>query len=143
MGLLRLSQPTPEIGPEASVQDAVRVMSDSTVGAILITDAGRTAGIFTERDLMRRVVNQRLDPSKVIIKDVMTKPVQTVPDSTSVAEAAAIMRKGQFRHLAIVDRNGQVLGMVALRYLLYDLLNELELKVDDLSGYLMADGPGG
>jgi CBS domain-containing protein len=143
MGLLRLSQPTPVVAPEVTVQDAVRVMSDSTVGALLVMEGREIVGMFTERDLMRRVVNEQRDPGKVIIKDVMTRPVQTVLDSTSVAEAAAIMRKGQFRHLPIVDRGGQLLGMVALRYLLYDLMNELSLKVDSLENYLMADGPGG
>jgi CBS domain-containing protein len=92
---------------------------------------------------MRRVVHQKRDPSQVGISEVMTHPVQTVPDSTTVAAAAAMMRRGQFRHLAIVDKKGELLGMVALRYLLYDLLNELALKVDNLEGYLMADGPGG
>ena len=143
MGLLRLSQPTAEVSPEASVQEAVRVMTEANVGALAVMKGRNIVGIFTERDLMRRVVHEQRDPAKVVISEVMTRPVQTVPDSTSVAEAAALMRKGQFRHLAIIDKKGELMGVVALRYLLYDLLNELALKVDNLEGYLMADGPGG
>jgi CBS domain-containing protein len=74
---------------------------------------------------------------------VMTSPVVTVTDHTSIAHAADIMREHGFRHLAIVDRRGDLEGVVALRHLLYALMDELEAKVGDLEGYLMADGPGG
>jgi CBS domain-containing protein len=100
-------------------------------------------GVFTERDLMRRVVFEHRDPGTTVVRDVMTSPVRSVPDSMSVAEAAALMRDEHIRHLAIVDGDGDLMGMVGLRYLLYDLLGELELKVDGLHSYIMADGPGG
>ena len=143
MGLLRLAQETPEVSPEASVMQAVMTMKARKVGAIAVTDAGKIVGVFTERDLMRRVVHERKDPDTTLIRDVMTSPVRTVLDSASVAEAAMLMRTHKFRHLAIVDDNGALLGMVALRYLLYDIMDDLERKVDGLQSFIMADGPGG
>jgi CBS domain-containing protein len=143
MGLLRLGQRSPEISPGASVMDAVRTMTEESVGALAVTAERRVVGIFTERDLMRRVIYAGKDPRATPIRDVMTAPVQTVSDSITVAEAAAIMRARRIRHLAVVDDEGQLMGMVAQRFLLYDMLNDLERKADDLQGYLMADGPGG
>jgi CBS domain-containing protein len=143
MGLLRLTHERPEITKNATVATTVRVMNDSDVGAIAIKDGKKIVGIFTERDLLKRVVARGLDPNATPIGSVMTSALVTVLDSTSVANAAAIMRSHRMRHLIIVDQTGDYLGMLAQRHLLYDLLNDLALKVDDLTGYLMADGPGG
>jgi CBS domain-containing protein len=143
MGLLRLSHNRPEATPEMTVAEVVRVMTDAEVGAIAIMDDRKLAGIFTERDLLKRVVARRLDPSRTPITEVMTRSIVGVPDSTTVASSAAVMRSHRMRHLVIVDEAGDYLGMVAQRHLLYDMMGELALKVDDLTGYLMADGPGG
>jgi CBS domain-containing protein len=143
MGLLRLAQETPEVGPEATVTDAVTIMTSRRVGAIAVTSGRKIIGVFTERDLMRRVVHERRDPSHTSIRDVMTAPVRIVSDAISVAEAAALMREHHIRHLAIVNEAGDLLGMVALRYLLYDLMDDLERKVGGLQSYLMIDGSGG
>jgi CBS domain-containing protein len=143
MGLLRLTHPRPEVAPETRVVDAVRVMADAQVGAVAVTKGRKIVGIFSERDLMRRVVAEGRDLEATTIQEVMTRPVETVVDSTSVGEAAAIMRARHIRHLAIINGAGEFVGLVAQRHLLYDLMGELELKVDNLEGYLMADGPGG
>lgn len=147
MGLLQLAQVTPEVSADTLVLDAVALMSKGRVGAIAVTsaeDIGRkVVGVFTERDLMRRVVNERRDPALTRIGEVMSTPVQTVSDETSVAEAAALMRQHHIRHLVIVDARGALRGIVAQRYLLYDLMGTLELKVNGLESFIMADGPGG
>jgi CBS domain-containing protein len=145
MGLLRLAeaQQTLEVSPEGTVMEAVRKMANARVGAIAVTTDGRIRGIFTERDLMKRVVFAERDPRTTCIAQVMSSPVETVSDGTSVAEAAAIMHARHIRHLAIVDGDGHFLGLVAQRYLLQDLLSDLEVKVDSLEGFIMADGPGG
>jgi len=127
----------------ATVFDALQVMCEGNTGAVLVTEDEKIVGIFTERDLMKRVVHAQLDPGATRLSAVMTSPVETVPNSASVAEAAAIMRDRHIRHLAVVDGQGDLIGLVAQRYLLYDLMTDLELKVDNLEGFIMADGPGG
>src|SRR5262249_1346637 len=121
MGLLKLANETAEIGPDALVMDAVRLMFERKVGALAVTEGRRCVGIFTERDLLRRVIHAGKDPAVTHVQEVMTSPVVSVTDHTSIAEAAGIMRENNFRHLAIVDRRGQLEGIVALRYLLYEL----------------------
>jgi CBS domain-containing protein len=143
MGLLRLAQETPEVAPELPVAEAVAIMTTRRVGAVAVTRGRKILGVFTERDLMRRVVFEQRDPATTVISDVMTSPVRTVPDSMSIEEAAALMRKGHFRHLAIVDEDDNLLGMIGLRYLQYEMLAELERKIGGLQSYIMVDGPGG
>ncbi len=143
MGLLRLTHERPEIAPGASVREAVRVMADAQIGAIAVKQGAAIVGVFTERDLMKRVVAEGRDPDTTPIRDVMTTNIVTAYDSTPVATAAAAMRAHRMRHLVVVDRAGNYLGMLAQRHLLYDWMNDLEAKVGDLTGYLMTDGPGG
>jgi CBS domain-containing protein len=145
MGLLRLAeaQETLEVSPDVSVMDAVCLMARAQVGAVAVTVDRRIVGIFTERDLMKRVVFERRDPVTTAIERVMTSPVETVTDAMSVSEAAAIMQTHHIRHLAIVDGHGHFQALIAQRQLLYELLSDLEVKVDSLEGYIMADGIGG
>ena len=77
------------------------------------------------------------------IGEVMTRNVYVVPDETSVLKAATLMRTNNIRNLPIVGTDGTLVAMVALRYLLYDLMDDLETKVIDLEGYLMEDSKGG
>jgi CBS domain-containing protein len=143
MGLSRLGKMPPTVSPQATVLDAVHAMMNDKVGALAVTEGGKLLGVFTERDLMTRVVARGRDPATTPVGEVMTAPVQAVPDDTSVRRAAALMRANHFRHLPIVDENGELLCMVALRFLLYDVLDDLAAKVDDLEGYLMEDSRGG
>jgi CBS domain-containing protein len=143
MSLLRLIRSRPEVSPDTPVLDAVRTMTEGKVGAVTVLQGGKLVGIFTERDLMTRVVLTAKDPATARVGEVMTRPVHTVSDTASVAEAATMMRDHHIRHLPVVDDDGELLGVVALRYVLYDLMGRLETKVDDLETFIMTDGPGG
>jgi CBS domain-containing protein len=144
MGLLRLAEvPASTCTADATVMDAIRLMVDRGIGALAIVEGKKVVGIFSERDLMRRVVFKGLDPSKTKITDVMTRDVEKVLDSTSVKAAVAMMRAKKFRHLPILDGNGDLIGMVALRFLLYDIMDDLEKEATGLQNYSAADGPGG
>jgi CBS domain-containing protein len=143
VGLLQLGRAALEVPASATVSEAVKILVDGNQGALTVVDGRKVIGLFTERDLLRRVVRQGKDPVTTRISEVMSHPVHTALDSTPVVVAATLMRERHFRHLPIVDNDGNLEGMVALRYLLYSLMDELELKVGDLYRFIMADGPGG
>jgi CBS domain-containing protein len=143
MGLMRLTHVRPEVTSGTSVEDTVRVMAEADIGAIAVKDGTKIVGVFTERDLLTRVVARGRDPARTRIREVMTRDMVTVVDSTTVANAAAVMRAHRMRHVVIVDDQGEYLGILAQRHLLYDLMNELSMKVNDLETYVMADGAGG
>jgi CBS domain-containing protein len=84
-----------------------------------------------------------LDPSGVRVAEVMSSPAISVSLRTSVADAAAIMRDNHIRHLTVLGADGKVAGILAQRYVLYDVLDDLERNVGDLMAFVMTDGPGG
>ena len=143
MGLLRLSHERPEVTPEVSVRETIRIMAESQVGAIAVRRGAAIVGIFSERDLMKRVVAEGRDPVATRVGDVMNSDIVKVYDSDSVESAASAMRSHRVRHAMIVDQAGNYLALLSERHLLYDVMNALEAKVGDLTGYIMTDGPGG
>ncbi len=144
MRQIRLGNKAPlTIGPEESVLAAARAMTERHVGAATVVQQGEVVGVITERDVMQRLVTAQKDPVTTRVRDIMSSPVHSVGLGTSVADAAALMRDKHIRHLVVLDERGALVGMLALRYLLYDLMDDMERNVGDLMGYIMADGPGG
>ena len=92
---------------------------------------------------MDRVVFPGRNPDQTPIVEVMTKDVRTISDDTSVKDAVLVMRQYRIRHLPIVDGDGVLHGVVALRYLLFDIVDDLEKEATSLKSYMSADGPGG
>src|SRR5262245_27640082 len=142
--LLRIAHvPTPSVPPRASVKDAVHVMTERKVGAVAVVDGGKLVGIFTERDLMTKVVHLGRSPEKTPVQDVMVRdPLCLAPDARR-SEALDAMVRGHFRHVPIVDGEHRVLGMLSIRHLLQEQIDRLRGEIDSLESYLSADGPGG
>ena len=103
-----------QLASEASVREAARQMAQRHVGAALVIDGDRLVGIFTERDLLNRVVAHDLDPGKTRLVDVMTREPATVAPGQRAVDALHLMHEGGFRHLPVVER-GRVRGIVSLR----------------------------
>jgi CBS domain-containing protein len=145
MTLLELCDPeAAAVSVEASAADAIHMMLDHHVGAVGVVDsAGRVAGIFTERDVLRKMALQRSDPAVLPVRDLMTTPVEMATLSTGAGEALAIMIERHFRHLPVVNDDGKLLGMLSIRNLLQSQVDELTHQLDSLEQYVSNDGPGG
>ena len=132
------------VSVEATVADAIRKMLDHHVGAVGVVDAdGRVAGIFTERDVLRKLALESHDPERIPVRDMMTTPVEMATLATSPGEALATMVQRHFRHLPVVDHQGKLLGMLSIRNLLQSRIDELTQQLDSLEQYVSNDGPGG
>ena len=106
------------VRPSATTSEAVAVMNRSGVGAVIVIDAsGQVAGIFTERDVMRRVVGERRDADILPVSEVMTAEVRHVPSSTTVEEALRLMVVHGYRHLLVGD-GARISGVVSIRDLM-------------------------
>jgi CBS domain-containing protein len=144
MGLLRIARtPLVAVGAEATVNEAVRTMAQASIGAIGVTDRNRVIGIFSERDLMLRVVLEKRDPERTHMRDVMTSPVETIHRDSTADEALKVMLEKHIRHLPVIDRDGTLCGMISMRNLLHDKVEELTDQLDSLEAYFTADGFGG
>src|SRR5512143_58132 len=101
------------VEPEESVLAAVRTMNEHGIGAMLVMENGQTVGIFTERDVLRRVVAAGRDPAGTPVRDVMTKKIVCVSPSTTVEESMAIVTELRCRHLPVLE-DGRVHGLVSI-----------------------------
>ncbi|MEA2780213.1 MAG: hypothetical protein QOK29_1757 [Rhodospirillaceae bacterium] len=100
--------------PEATVFEAARLMKAKACGAVVVTSGGRLEGIFTERDLVNRVVAAELDPARTRLAEVMTHRPDHVQPDTYALEALRMMEDGGYRHLPVMSR-GRVIGVVSRR----------------------------
>lgn len=146
MSLLTASNHPPLTAPaETSIRDACRQMMERGVGSIAITaNNGMLAGIFTERDALNRVVVERLDPDSTTIGSVMTSPCISIQHDRSTNDAVNLMVEENIRHLAVLDDNHQVIGIVSYRTLMSQMVDTLKSEVDGLAAYTgKEDEPGG
>jgi CBS domain-containing protein len=144
MGLLRIARtPLVTVSLNATVMQAVRTMDRESIGAVGITQDDVLVGIFSERDLMLRVVSKKLDPETTQVRDVMTSPVEAISRDFAADDALKLMLEKHIRHLPIVDRDGRLAGMISMRSLLHDKVQELTNQLDSLEAYFTADGFGG
>jgi CBS domain-containing protein len=145
MGVLELCDPeTAAISVEASVADAIHLMLDHHVGAVGVVDSERrVAGIFTERDVLRKFALAGRDPQKIPLRELMTTPVEMATESTGPGEALATMVERHFRHLPVVDNDGHLLGMLSIRNVLQWRVDSLAQELDSMEQYISNDGPGG
>jgi CBS domain-containing protein len=145
VGVLELCDPEiAAISTEASVADAIRMMLDHHVGAVGVIDSEkRVAGIFTERDVLRKFALAGVDPEKVPLREMMTTPVEMATEATGPGEALAIMVERHFRHLPVVDNDGHLLGMLSIRNVLQWRVDSLAQELDSMEQYMANDGPGG
>jgi len=147
MSLLKVAHvPAATVAPGTTVLDAVRVMAREGVGALAVVEnhgKSELHGIFTERDVMLRVVQQGRNPRTTPVGDVMTTPVKTASEEMTSAEALTLMLDRNLRHLPIVGNDGRLLGMLSIRNLLEDQVEDLQRSLHSLDQYLSNDGPGG
>src|SRR5262249_53953088 len=121
MGLLRIAQsPLVSVNPATSVFEAIQTMDREGIGAVAIIEGERVAGIFSERDVMLRVVLGKRDPEQTRISDVMTSPVETIRRASTADDALKVMLDKHIRHLPVIDGGGRVVAMLSIRNLLHE-----------------------
>jgi CBS domain-containing protein len=128
------------VAPDAKVIDAVRKMNEHGVGSLLVMNGDEVVGIFTERDVLRRVVDAELDPRTTRVAKVMTRELITVRQRMTVTEAMAVVTEKRCRHLPVIE-DGQLLGMVSIGDLTRWVSREQALHIQDLVNYITGQYP--
>ena len=119
----RISEPVIWIEPLASVYDALKLMSEHNVGALLVQIDDYLVGILSERDYARKVILNTRSSKTTKVSEIMTRDVITVTREDTVVHCIALMRKHHMRHLPVVEA-GKTIGMVSLRDLFLDVIHE-------------------
>lgn len=118
-----------------TLASAVQRMGDAGVGSILVVRAGSLVGMCTERSILRRLVNDRYDPTRITLGHLMAAPVMCAEPEMKVDEALQLMTRTRTRHLPVVHA-GSLVGIVSIGDLTHWLIAELEESIDDLTRYI-------
>jgi CBS domain-containing protein len=125
------------VPPGATVREAVRLMNQRGIGAVLVCEGQTLVGVFTERDVLRRILDAGRDPAVTLVAEVMTREVITVQDKLTVREALAVVTEKRCRHLPVLAQ-GKLVGVVSsgdlVRVLTLDQRHEIEELVDYITG---------
>ncbi len=129
------------LAPSDSVRTAVELMADKHIGAVLIAENGRLTGIFTERDLLTRVVAKGRDPGSTVLSEVMTEKPDCLKPGDMASDALERMNRKGYRHLPVLDGETLV-GIVSIRDLYSAVKRELEEDVEQREAYIHGGGYG-
>ena len=123
------------IGPDAPVLDAIRLMAEKRIGALLGMDAGKLAGIVSERDYARKIVLQGRSSKDTPVRDIMTGQVVTVGLTDTTDHCMQIVTERRIRHLPVLDGDA-VLGVVSIGDLVKAVIEDQQLELDQLQRYI-------
>lgn len=137
------SRPAVTVRETATVEEAVKTMVKERIGAVVVMKGKRMTGIFSERDVLEKIVLARRDPATTPVSAVMTPDVLSIPAPGDDAAAATTMAEHHIRHLPIVDEREKVVGVVSLRGVMEDRIADLEHELNVLEAYLGYDGVSG
>mgnify|MGYP003345062805 CR=1 FL=1 len=123
--VIRSPQDLATVTPRATVAEVSELMATRRIGAILVLEKGKLAGIFTERDALVRVIAKGVDPKKTTVGEVMTKNPDTIQPTESVQTALDLMAERGYRHLPVMDE-GQLYGIISIRDLYRSVKQQME-----------------
>lgn len=120
---------------EQSVLEAVRLMAEKGIGAVLVIDGGRLTGIFSERDYARKVILENRASRSTPVGDIMTRDPVTTTRAAQVGGCLSLMTERRFRHLPVVE-DGRVIGIVSIGDLVKAVIKEQQYTIDQLEHYI-------
>jgi len=123
------------VTPDATVFEAITLLAEKGVGALMVMDADKLVGIFSERDYTRKIAILGKNSRETLVADIMTSPVLFVTPSNRSRECMALMSEKNIRHLPVLD-NGKVVGMLSIRDLMNDIIADHEFTISQLEGYI-------
>jgi CBS domain-containing protein len=122
--------------PEATVLEAVQQMNEHKIGALVVMDGDRVAGIFTERDVLRRVLGDEKDPATTRVGQVMTSKVVCCDPDADLDEVATLMKNRRIRHVPVCNGDGRLLGMVSIGDINAAYTSDQEATIHFLNEYI-------
>lgn len=126
------------VTPDTSVYDALSLMADKGVGALLVLEAGRPVGIISERDYARKVILKGKSSLDTPIKEIMTEKVVYVRPEQTIEECMTLMTDKRFRHLPVLEGE-RVVGIISIGDLVKAVIEEKDFMIKQLEGYITGD----
>ena len=127
------------VAPEAMVIDAIRLMSEKGVGALLVLEDGNLVGIISERDYTRKIILQNRSSLNTPVKDIMTSKVLYMTPDQTVEECMVLMSKHHIRHMPVME-NGKPIGVLSTKDVMYHVISEKDSIISQLENYISGVG---
>ncbi|MEI8029422.1 MAG: CBS domain-containing protein [Comamonadaceae bacterium] len=124
-----------QVGPSVTVFEALRLLAEYGVGAMLVMEKDKLVGVISERDYTRKVALQGKNSKETTVADIMTRDVITVAPNTDTRACMALMSQNKIRHLPLVE-GSKVVGMISIRDLLDDIIAGQEQTISQLTSYI-------
>jgi CBS domain-containing protein len=128
------------IAPEAMVYDAIKLMAQRNVGALLVLENDRLVGIISERDYTRKVILQGKSSKETSVREIMTQTLVTAEPNDNIAECMRVMTERRVRHLPVLA-GSKIVGVVSIGDLLKWLISEQDAAIDHLERYITGSYP--
>jgi CBS domain-containing protein len=128
------------IGADDSVYEAIKLMAEKGIGALVVTDGDAIAGIITERDYARKVVLMDRSSKATPVRDIMTKAVRFVRPDQTTEDCMALMTERRMRHLPVIE-NDRLVGMVSIGDLVKNIIAEQQFTIQQLEFYIHGERP--
>jgi CBS domain-containing protein len=123
------------VAPGVSVYDALRLMANKNIGALLVMEEGRIVGILSERDYARKIVLMDRSSKQTAVREVMTSSVMYARPDQSNEECMALMTDNRLRHLPVIE-HGKLLGLVSIGDLVKDIISDQQFTIEQLQHYI-------
>ena len=127
------------LGPDASVFDALKVMAEKNIGALLVVEGGRIVGIFSERDYARKIALMSRSSKDTPLREIMTKSVRYVRPEQPHEQCMALMTENRLRHLPVLDGE-ELLGIVSIGDIVKAIISEQKFIIEQLEQYITGGG---
>ncbi len=123
------------VSPSDTVYAAISLLAEYGIGAVMVMEGEKLVGIFSERDYTRKIALKGKNSHETKVADIMTSPVLYVTPSHRTRQCMALMSEKNFRHLPVID-NGKVVGMISIRDLMNDIIEDHEYTIAQLESYI-------
>lgn len=127
--------------PEATVYEALQLLADKDVGALMVMDKGKLVGMFSERDYARKLLLFKLTSKKSKVGDIMSKEVVVVTPDTRIYDCMALMTKRHVRHLPVMEKE-QIVGLISIGDVVNSVIHQQNVTIKDLKSYILGSGYG-
>jgi CBS domain-containing protein len=121
--------------PDDTVFQALQLLAEYEVGALMVMDRGKLVGVLSERDYTRKIALQGRSSKDTRVSEIMTREVLTVTPSTGTRKCMALMSEKKIRHLPVIDGD-TVIGMISIRDILDDIIADHEMTIEQLENYI-------
>ncbi len=123
------------VSPSTTVYDALKLMSDKNIGALIVTDGEKVAGIFSERDYARKIILMGKSSRETEVQEIMTGNVFSIKSSQSIGECMSVMTDKHIRHLPVID-DGKLTGVISIGDVVKAIISEQEDTIHHLEDYI-------